>query len=114
MSGLTCGVGDRWRRLAEEDAAAGGEDAGGRRVGEREEALCFAHVHVGVLDVAADQEVLDRAADRDGGIEGIAIGPQRLAMPLALIVTLSMPRPNEMLRAPEGATRRTFLVWPPM
>src|SRR5262245_26092292 len=31
-----------------------------------------------------------------------------------LIVTLSIPRPNEMFRDPEGATKRTFLVWPPI
>ncbi len=74
----------------------------------------LAHVDVGVLDVAADQQVADRAADRDVGIDRVAVGRKRRDDVRLLIVTLSMPRPNEMLREPDGASRSTLSVWPPM
>ena len=38
----------------------------------------LAHVDVGVLHVAADHQVADRAADRDVGIGGVAIDRERL------------------------------------
>ena len=67
----------------------------------------------GLIDVAADQQVADRTADRDLRIDRVAVGRSD-EMARLLIVTLSMPRPNAMFREPDGAISMTLSVWPPM
>ena len=53
-----------------------GLDEGKIDIGEQ--ALLVTGLDVGVLDVAADDEVLDRPAHRDRRIRGVAVGLQRL------------------------------------